>query len=331
VPLANQGLTPLQILHRFYPRDLELVTAPGGGVVDAFPGTLQLGSSGPNVLRIQNWLNRIRVNFPAIPVIPNPNGTFDQATQNAVRIFQRTFNLTQDGIVGRATWNRIVQIFVAVSNLAELGGEGSRIGLSPTPPTNVIRQGARGESVIHLQFLLNWVSQFYPEVPSVIQDGVFGPSTTTAVRAFQQRFGIGVDGIVGPITWRTLYDVARRISGNTPPGTPQPLPPVVTPPPPPIVTPPPPPGNHTPVGVRPPYPGHLVRRGDRGDAVRTLQQMLNRARQTFGQLPVLNVDGIFGPITENAVRTYQLFQGLTVDGIVGPITWGALANMNSWV
>ena len=339
VPLAQQGLTPLQILHRFYPRDLELVTALGGGVVDAFPGTLSLGTSNANVRRIQDMLNRLRVNFPAIPAIPNPNGTFDAATQNSVRIFQRTFGLTQDGIVGRATWNRIVQIFVAVTNLAELGGEGTRIGLSPTPPTNIVRQGARGNDVVHIQWLLNFVSQFYPEVPSVIQDSVFGSATDAAVRVFQRRFGIGVDGIVGPITWRTLYQVVSRLIGQLPPGTP--TPPITSPNPQPPTppsggltsngTPQIPPGQSVPfVPNWPPYGGTLLRRGSRGDEVRTLQMMLNVARQTFSAIPQLDVDGIFGPITENAVRTYQLFQGLGVDGIVGPITWGALRTMQQW-
>lgn len=39
----------------------------------------------------------------------------------------------------------------------------------------------------------------------------------------------------------------------------------------------------------------------------------------------VDVDGIYGPLTENAVRAFQLVKGLTVDGVVGPITWAALA------
>lgn len=53
-----------------------------------------------------------------------------------------------------------------------------------------------------------------------------------------------------------------------------------------------------------------LRRGDTGEAVRTLQAALGVA-----------VDGAFGPGTEAAVRAFQQRQGLGADGIVGPVTW----------
>jgi peptidoglycan hydrolase-like protein with peptidoglycan-binding domain len=39
------------------------------------------------------------------------------------------------------------------------------------------------------------------------------------------------------------------------------------------------------------------------------------------QAAPIAVDGDFGPLTEQAVREFQLGQGIEVDGIVGPITW----------
>ena len=65
-----------------------------------------------------------------------------------------------------------------------------------------------------------------------------------------------------------------------------------------------------------PFP--LVRTGDRDHPVRTLQYLL-RARNH----PV-TVDGIFGPKTDAAVRSFQQDKHLSVDGIVGPHTWSAL-------
>lgn len=65
-----------------------------------------------------------------------------------------------------------------------------------------------------------------------------------------------------------------------------------------------------------PFP--LVRRGDKIFPVRPLQQLL-RARNH----PVA-VDGIFGPNTESAVKSFQQSKGLAVDGIVGPNTWSKL-------
>jgi peptidoglycan hydrolase-like protein with peptidoglycan-binding domain len=305
VTLANRGFTPIQILHNFYPRDLILVTAPSGTVRESYPGVvLERGSTGENVRLIQNRLNRIRANFPAIPQIPNPNGVFGVETENAVRIFQRTFNLLQDGRVGRSTWNAIMRYWVSITKLSELNGEGERIGLDPNPPTVVIRQGSRGADVIHAQFILNFVAQFYPDINPPIMDSIFGASTDSAVRAFQRRFGLTVDGVVGPNTWRRMYEVYRTLQGQTPP--------------------PPNGGGGITPPTRPPFPGVLLRRGSTGPSVRTLQELINNSRRTYAAVPALNVDGVFGPLTENSVRTFQRFAGLTVDGIVGPITWNAL-------
>ena len=69
-------------------------------------------------------------------------------------------------------------------------------------------------------------------------------------------------------------------------------------------------------GTLSPWP--LVRQGDRDHPVRTLQWLL-RARGHS-----VDVDGIFGPLTDAAVRAFQQERGLAVDGIVGPNTWGAL-------
>ncbi len=58
---------------------------------------------------------------------------------------------------------------------------------------------------------------------------------------------------------------------------------------------------------------NTLKKGSRGADVATLQHKLN-----------LIADGIFGPITEEAVKTYQKEAGLEADGIVGPRTWAAL-------
>jgi peptidoglycan hydrolase-like protein with peptidoglycan-binding domain len=47
-------------------------------------------------------------------------------------------------------------------------------------------------------------------------------------------------------------------------------------------------------------------------------------QQLLGEYYTGQIDGIFGPITDDAVRRYQQDKGLTVDGWVGPITWGSL-------
>ena len=316
VTLAQQGLNALQILRRFYPNDVQIVETDNiGNVEESFPGfTLRPGMSGPEVRTIQDWLNRIRVNFPSIPLI-NASGVYGPQTEAAVRAFQAIRTLSSvnpNGIVDRTTWWNISRAYSAVKRLGELTSEGIVIGIGRTPPIDIIRQGSRGTLVGRAQYIMNFISQFYPSVPTVVQDFNFGPNFAAAVREFQRLFGLNNDGIIGPLTWRMLYDIYWRIRDNVnlpsgPGGEP------VVPPLPPTPPPPPPPG-----GI-PPYPGQLIRVGSRGDDVQRIQRCLNSVNNAG-----LATDGIFGPLTQAAVMNFQRSRGLNPDGIVGPLTWGAL-------
>ncbi|MCL2599530.1 MAG: peptidoglycan-binding protein, partial [Firmicutes bacterium] len=321
VELANQGKTPLDILHNYYIDDLELSVAEYGDTV-SYPGTpLTAGTHSQAVKDLQDMLNTIRLNYPLIPYISNADGTYNQETVNAVKVFQSVFNLTQDGVTGRATWYKIGQIYAAVLKLSELDSDGERIGLSPTPPTVTIRQGNTGTDVLHAQFLLNYISNFYPTITAPAMDGRFGPDMTTSVKEFQRKFGLTADGVIGAGTWRKLYEVYMQLRDGDP-NYPDTLPP-------------PPPGGGNGGGngggsgggttvTTPPYPGYLLRQGQRGDNICALQRLLNGARAQYPSLPTLSIDCIFGPATLAAVRAFQRLAGLSVDGIVGQQTWSAL-------
>ena len=311
VSLANQGKTPIQILHNYYPNDLELVSSDNiRGIVESYPGqAISLGSQGEAVRRMQNYLNRIRVNFPLIPRISNPNGQFGADTQDAVRTFQRTFNLTVDGVIGRNTWNKINFIYVGVIRLAELDSEGERIGLSPNPPSVVISQGSKGEHVKHLQFLLNAIAPYYESVPPVIKDSMFDTVTKNSVIEFQKTFDLRPDGVVGPITWNKLYSVYRGIDDNVK------LPPVEPPAEPSV----------------PQYPGTPLRIGSRGPEVRTMQNYLNTIRIVYQSIPYLMADGVFGTLTRQSVVAFQQEFLLAPDGIIGPLTWNEIVKQRNIV
>ena len=119
--LGDQGYDAVSILRRYYGSDIYLANAPKvAGVPSSFPGTpLQTGSSGAEVRMIQEQLNTISNNFPAIPKI-RVDGAFGEETRNAVLTFQRIFNMPQSGIVDFPTWYRISGIYVAVARLATL-------------------------------------------------------------------------------------------------------------------------------------------------------------------------------------------------------------------
>ena len=357
VTLANRGYTPLQILRYYYPNDLFIDTAPVAAITESFPGAnLSTGKQGPDVELMQRFLNRIRQNYPLIPSIANPNGIYGTDTYNAVRTFQQIFNLPQTGVIDRATWNSISRYYTAVTRLAQLTSEGDRVVTSNIPPNTVVSLGAKGGLVTRLQFMMNFIAQFYSEIPTVTQDGSFGSFTRNAVIAFQNRFGLTPDGVVGPATWIRLYEVYLALRGTMPP----------TPPPPPPPPPPPTTGGdpvvrqiQTTLNQR--YGAGLTVDGlfgrmTKAAIVRGIQTELNRqfgrnlvvdgvwgpatraatvtvrpgargnitwliqaALYTRGYTSVIP-DGVFGPATETALRNFQRDQGITADGIAGPVT-----------
>ncbi|MEG0085767.1 MAG: peptidoglycan-binding protein [Niameybacter sp.] len=119
--LGDEGRTYEEILRFYYGQDISFPGAPVvSGAPESFPGTpLKLGSSGPPVRTIQEQLNRISNNYPLIPKV-RTTGEFDAATEESVKTFQRIFHLTPDGIVGKNTWYKISEIYVAVTKIAEL-------------------------------------------------------------------------------------------------------------------------------------------------------------------------------------------------------------------
>lgn len=117
--LADKGLNSIEILKSYYGQDIYLRQAKQvSGVPQSFPGTdLQEGSTGSAVTTIQEQLNRISQNYPAINKVA-VDGVFGPKTREAVEKFQQIFKLPTTGIVDFATWYEISNIFVAVSKLA---------------------------------------------------------------------------------------------------------------------------------------------------------------------------------------------------------------------
>ena len=258
------------------------------------PGSpLSLGSSGTSVRTIQQQLNRIRINYPSIPAISPVDGIFGAQTQSAVRTFQKIFNLTEDGIVGKSTWYRISFIYTAVKKLAELNSEGERPVYDDNSFPGILRFGDTGTGVQTLQFYLKNIAAFNPFIPDIAIDGIFGRGTENVVRTFQSYYGLFVDGVVGENTWNEIVRVYLNITEG---------------------------GDIT---IQP-YPGFLLRVGSQGNEVLYIQKLLNRIRPVFATIPALAEDGIYGSNVQRSVREFQRIFGLSTDGVVGRDTWNAL-------
>lgn len=213
--LALQGYSSIRILRYYYGQDIELVlNAPVRGYSSSYPGTvLRVGSTGPNVIVVQQELNRISQNYPAIGKVA-VDGIFGSRTEAAVRRFQQAFGLSADGLVGRATWYALIRVYVAVTRLSELDSEGQRFYSINWSYPNALSYGDRGTKVQHLQYMLAVVAQFVNSINPVQVDGVFGEQTRQAVIDFQRYAGLSPDGIVGPATWDRLYNQFAGIQGR---------------------------------------------------------------------------------------------------------------------
>ena len=119
--LGDDGLSAPEILKYYYGEDIYINTAEMiSGVPASYPGyTLTIGSTGNKVRQMQEQLNVIAGDYPALPVI-RVDGIYGTGTENAVRTFQKIFHLPQTGEVDFATGYKISQIYVAVSRIAEL-------------------------------------------------------------------------------------------------------------------------------------------------------------------------------------------------------------------
>lgn len=302
VQLAESGLDPIEILRSFYGPDIELVTnAPVQNVEESYPGfPLELGERDNNVKIIQTQLNRIAQNFPAIPRIREENGIFGVDTRDAVLKFQEIFGLPQSGTVDKATWYKIKQYYSGVKSLSDLVSEGISLEEVSVPFEGILRQGSEGIGAKTVQFYLNILSYFNPQLLSVPVDGVFGESTAAAVRQFQQYYGLPVTGQVNAATWNTIKRIYTETVASLPPG-------------------------YEGEGAKY-YPGYFLSQGMSGQEILDLQTYLSLIGKYYPEMPELPITGYFGEQTAAAVRQFQNLFGLEETGAVGPITWATIAS-----
>ena len=303
VSLANQGLTPYEILQNYYGENIEIVkNAPVRTSYPSYPGiVLRLGSGGNAVRSLQVFLNRISSNFPAMPKIPVVDGRFDDATQAAVREFQRIFNLQQTGSVDEATWYRIIFIYASVKRVAELNSEGIRTEDIEILYTEDLKIGMQSNEVSNLQYYLAVIGAYYDAVIPVEITGYFGEKTEQSVKSFQKVFGLPQTGEVDRATRIDLYRAYQGIVDSVPP-------------------------IYTAVAL---YPGVILREGVTDSNVRIIQEYLSYINRTYSNIPAVNVTGYFGPLTKQSVIAFQRQFGIPPTGVVAGVTWDKIAEVYS--
>jgi N-acetylmuramoyl-L-alanine amidase len=163
---------------------------------------LQVGATGNDVSDLQGVLSLMGLYDGTI------DGVFSQGTLNAVKRFQEMAGLGTDGIVGAATWAKLLPPAPGEAPVAVTLPATAVTSTTPTPTQPpiqpevgepILRKGAEGTAVSALQRRLRAIGVYNGMI-----DGGFGEETEEAVKAAQRRAGLEEDGIVGPATWNAI-------------------------------------------------------------------------------------------------------------------------------
>ncbi len=280
--LAEQGYTAPQILQSYYGEDVEIVS--GANVRDiapSYPGTpIRRGDVSSYVTVIQVSLNTIGQNYPAIPKVYPVDGIFGENTENAVRAFQQIFNLTPDGVVGKATWYQLVRIYVAVKRLAELQSLGQTWYGNSFAYPDAITIGDRGQKVELLQYMLSVIGFFVPEIPIPAVTGNFDETTRSAVLAYENYIGLPPTGAAGNITWDSIYESFIAIENTI----------------------------FQDAALFP------FERAEEATTIRTLQEQLRRISTAYPSIPAPTLSGRLDRSTRQSIAAWQRFVELPVTG-----------------
>ena len=158
------------------------------------------------------------------------------------------------------------------------------------------------QAIYNLQRYLRQLSRFDPDIPTVDEDGIFGEETRASLEAFQRKYGLPITGTADPETWAMLFnEYLASVEAYTRP---------------------------QPVYLFPRFPAdYSVGLGDENLLVGVIQFLLREIITLYGRdSSVIPLDGIFGDVTEQAVKDFQTVNRLPPDGRVDRITWNRLAD-----
>ena len=165
-----------------------------------FPNDIKEGDSGNFVRVVQYYLAYVAQFINSIPDLAI-DGYFGERSVQATKDFQDAYALAVTGIVDEITYTTLYDVYLSIINTIPPDDfEGGAVPF----PGQILSLGDEGTNVLLLQEYLNFVAQYYDEIPGVDITGVFSSQTRNAVLAFQSVFGLEITGDVGPVTWNEL-------------------------------------------------------------------------------------------------------------------------------
>lgn len=169
-----------------------------------YGGELRLGDTGEGVLTIQYYLSYINLYIPTVQATAY-DGDFGAGTENSVKSFQRTYGLSESGVVDRLTFDTMEGVYYSL--IAELDLKFQEGRIVPYPG-RVLSLGSIGDDVRILQEYLNYIARSYTEIPRTTPDGVFGENTERQVAAFKRIFNIpGLETRVNAVAWNAIANI----------------------------------------------------------------------------------------------------------------------------
>ena len=166
-----------------------------------YEGELKLGDSSTGVSVIQYYLAYISLFVPTVLGVA-VDGDFGKNTEAAVKSFQKTYGLPETGVVDGVTWRGIEGAYRSILQTVPYEYES---GLILPFPGRILREGVEGNDVRALQEYLNFIANYYTEIPKVTADGIFGEATKRQVEAYSKLFSIpGQADRVNAVKWNSI-------------------------------------------------------------------------------------------------------------------------------
>lgn len=155
-----------------------------------------------------------------------------------------------------------------------------------------------GQPIRALQTMLRVIAEDDPSLPTVVPDGIFGPSTMTALSAFQRKYGLPVTGVADNDTWDQIYFVYEPALIRVDKAEPIEI----------IMD-----------------PGQVFRRGDSSPYIYLLQSILTQLSNDHSTISPTGHSGVLDAETSKSLAEFQRLSNLPSTGELDKITWKHLA------
>ncbi len=168
---------------------------------------IQYGDTGIEVEYIHYFLDAIAFLDPDIPRLPT-NSIYGNNSITMVKAFQKKYNLPVTGVFTYQDWNVLKNVYQSI--LSNIQSENSSF-IDELYPDYFLMKGSKGKDVRRFQRFLLAICRFDHSIPGVRVNGIFDDLTEKSVKKLQQDNDFDVNGIVGPLLWRKVVELSKRV------------------------------------------------------------------------------------------------------------------------